>query len=35
MIPLVWLGFFSSGLNSLVSAELAAVSRNNEGIGCE
>jgi len=30
-----WLGFFSSGLNSLVSAELAAVARNNEGIGCE
>jgi len=25
--------FFSSGLNSLVSAELAAVARNNEGIG--
>jgi MFS transporter, DHA1 family, solute carrier family 18 (vesicular amine transporter), member 1/2 len=28
-------GFFSSGLNSIVSAELAAVARDNEGIGCK
>ena len=27
--------FFSSGLNSIVSTELAAVVRDSEGIGCE